>query len=239
MRPYEHTPLAAVQAWSAVARGTPLFESAVVYDHQTLDARMQMPGRHFEYIGQTNFPLVLIAYGDDEMLLRLEYSTERFSDAAIERMLAHLVNLLARLADGDATYVRDLDPVGAEERAALVGEEPIPTFTTRDATLHAAFARQVAATPEAIALSIDTASGREELSYAELDRRAEALAAHLRALGVGANQVVGLRVERSADVVIGILAILKAGGAYLPLDPVYPTERIAFMLAGRRACAWC
>ena len=70
---------------------------------------------------------------------------------------AHLVNLLARLAGGDATYVRDLDPVSAEERAVLVGDERIPTLTTRDATLHAGFARQVAATPEAIALSADTA----------------------------------------------------------------------------------
>jgi amino acid adenylation domain-containing protein len=68
------------------------------------------------------------------------------------------------------------------------------------------------------------------VSYAELDRRAEAVAAHLRALGVGANQAVGLRVQRSADIVIGMLAILKAGGAYLPMDPVYPTERVAFML---------
>jgi hypothetical protein len=168
LRPYEHTPLAAVQACSAVARGTPLFESMVVYDHKTLDALLQMPGRHFEYIGQTNFPLALLAYGDDEMLLRLEYSTERFSDAAIARMLAHLVNLLARLASGDATYVRDLDPVSAEEHAALVGNEAIPTFATRDATLHAGFARQVAASPEAIALSIDTAAGRQELSYAVL-----------------------------------------------------------------------
>ena len=142
LRPYEHTPLASVQAWSGVARGTPLFESVVVYDHQTFDAYMQMPGRHFDYTGQTNFPLALIAYGDDEMLLRLAYSTDRFSDAAIERMLAHLVNLLARLADGDATYVRDLDPVSAEERAVLVGDERIPTFATPDVTLHAGFARQ-------------------------------------------------------------------------------------------------
>lgn len=235
LRPYEHTPLASVQSCSGVTRGTPLFESAVVYDNQTLDARMQMPGRHFDYIGQTNFPLTLIAYGDDEMLLRLEYSTERFSDAAIARMLAHLVNVLTRLADRDATYVRDLDPVGAQERAALVGVEPIPSFATPDVTLHGGFARQVAATPEAIALSIDTASGRQEWSYAELDERAETLATHLRALGVGTNQVVGLRVERSPDVVIGILAILKAGGAYLPLDPVYPSERVAFMLQDAEA----
>jgi amino acid adenylation domain-containing protein len=232
LRPYEHAPLAAVQAWSGVARGTPLFESVVVYDHQTLDAYLQLPGRHFEYFGLTNFPLALRVYGSDgggEMLLRLEYSTERFSDAAITRMLAHLITLLAQLTDGNAEYVRDLDPLGAEH-AVLVGEGPVPSLVTRDVTLHAGFARQAAATPEAVALSGETACGRVELSYAELDRRAEAVAAHLRALGVGANQVVGLRVERSPDVVIGILAILKAGAAYLPLDPVYPTERVGFML---------
>ena len=111
-----------VQAWSGVTRGTTLFESAIVYDHQTLDQRMQMPGRHFNYIGQTNFPLALIAYGDDEMLLRLEYSTERFSDAAIERMLAHLVNVLA-VARGRTTRPTCAISIrsSAEERAALVG----------------------------------------------------------------------------------------------------------------------
>jgi len=233
LRPYEHTPLATVQACSGVARGTPLFDSLVVYDHQTLDARLQVPGRYFEYRGQTNFPLTLMAYGDDgngQMLLRLEYSTQRFSDAAITRMLAHFVELLTQLAGGTATHLRDLNPVSAAERAVLVGDGPIPTLTTRDATLHAGFARQAAATPQAIALSADTAAGRVELSYAELNRRAEALATHLRTLGVRTGQAVGLRVERSPDVVIGILAILKAGAAYLPLDPLYPTDRIAFML---------
>jgi amino acid adenylation domain-containing protein len=230
LRPYEHTPLAAVQACSAVERGAPLFESAIVYDHQTLDVRMQMPGRHFEYIGQTNFPLVLIAYGDDEVLLRLEYSTSRFSAAAMERMLKHLVSLLAQLAGEEATYLGDLDPVGASERAELVGVGPVECFSVADVSLGAGFARQVAATPGAVAVSADTEAGRVELTYRELDERAEQLAAHLLALGVTPGEVVGLRVHRGPEVVIGMLAILKAGAAYLPLDPVYPSDRIAFML---------
>jgi amino acid adenylation domain-containing protein len=236
LRPYQHTSLAAVHGWSGVARPAPLFESIVIYDHHSIDALLRMPGRHFDYIGQTAFPLALRAYGDDEMLVRLEYSTARFSDAAIARMLGHLVNLLERLAGGAATHVRDLDPVTAEERAELVGAEAIPEITHADRTLHAGFARQVAATPEAIAVSVDTDAGRLDLSYAELNRRADAVAARLRTLGVTANEAVGLRVERGADVVIGILAILKAGGAYLPLDPVYPTERVAYVLedAGAR-----
>jgi amino acid adenylation domain-containing protein len=234
LRPHEHTPLATVQAASAVTRGTALFDSIIVYDHHTIDARMQMPGRHFEYTGQTNYPLALMAYGDDgtgHMLLRLEYDTQRFSAAAITAMLAHFINLLTQLADGNATHLGDLSVLSAEERVALVGDCAIPTVPTRDVTLHAGFARQAAATPQAIALSAETPCGRVELSYAELDRRAEAVAAHLRSLGVNAGDVVGLRVHRSPDVVIGILAILKTGAAYLPLDPLYPTERVAFMLA--------
>ena len=88
MRPFEHAPLVKVQAWSSIARGKPLFESLVVYDHDSLDARLRALGgawetRQFEYIGQTNYPLAVIAYGDSEMLVRLEYSPQRFSDSTI------------------------------------------------------------------------------------------------------------------------------------------------------------
>src|SRR5205085_8700705 len=87
-------------------------------------------------------------------------------------------------------------------------------------------AKQAAATPDAGAL----VSGDQVLSYGELNRRANQLAHYLRALGVGPNVLVGLCVERSLDMVVGLLGILKAGGAYVPLDPTYPSERLSFML---------
>lgn len=235
LRPYEHTSLAAVHGCSSVARGTPLFESVVVYDHKTLDSFIDMPGRRFEYAGQTNFPLTLLAYGDDEMLLRLQYSTERFTDAAMARMLGHVVNLLSQLAGGTVTTVGDLDPLDAEERAALVGT-PATSVACRDRTLHGGFMRQAAATPDAVAVTAGTGTERVELTYGELDRRTSALASRLRELGVTDGDVVGLRVERTADVVVGMLGILKAGAAYLPLDPVHPPDRAAFMVqdAGAR-----
>lgn len=233
-RPYEHTPLAAVQTWSGVGRGTPVFESMVVFDYLSLDACLQLPGRHFEYIGQTNFPLALLVYGDDEMLMRLEYSAERFSEDATARMFAHLVTVLERLSDGDATHVRDLDPVSAEERAVLVGGSGV-VFETVDVTLQGGFARQVAATPEAVAVCIDTPGGCRSLTYAELDTHAEALARVLADRGVHTGTIVGVRLHRSPEVIIAILAILKTGAAYLPLDPVYPPERAAFMLTDAAA----
>ncbi|MET0231736.1 MAG: condensation domain-containing protein, partial [Rhodanobacteraceae bacterium] len=235
LRAYEHTPLAAVQGWSAVARGTALFESAVVYDHASLDARMRTGaedrGRRFEYIGQTSFPLTLIAYGDDQLLLRLEYSKRRFGDAAIERMLGHLAALLEGLADADGKRVCDLVMTSAAERARLVGGEPLLPCAPGNSTLHAGFEREVARDPAAIAVSFEDESGRVDLSYGELDRRATTFARHLLALGVRPGHLVGIRTERNANLVVAVLAILKAGAAYLPLDPVYPTERIAFMLS--------
>jgi amino acid adenylation domain-containing protein len=235
LRAFEHTPLVAVQSWSEVPRGTPLFESLVVYEHSTLDSQLRSLGgawqnRHFEYFGQTNYPLTVVAYGDEAMLLRLEYSRRRFSDAAIERMLGHLVTLLADLAHAKAAQLKDLTLLTASERAELVGTCGPARRYARGATLHERFEQQVARTPQAIALTGGSDEAREAISYAELNRRANVLAHQLRALGVGTDQLVGLRTERNAPVVIGILAILKAGGAYLPLDPVYPVERIAFML---------
>ena len=95
------------------------------------------------------------------------------------------------------------------------------------ATLPELFAAQVARTPEADAVVFED----ERLSYGELDARSSQLAHHLRGLGVGPEVVVGLCIERSLAMLVGLLGILKAGGAYLPLDPDYPPERLAFMLA--------
>ncbi len=236
MRPHEHAPLVKVQSWSTVARGKPLFESLVVYDHDSLDARLRALGgawetRHFEYIGQTNYPLAVIAYGDAEMLVRIEYSRQRFSDPSIARMLGHLITLLEGLANGAARQLKELSLLTAAERANLLADPDSMCTDPRRPALHELFEQQVERRPDAIALTAFGADEtRREFSYAELNRRANRVAHQLRALGVVPNQLVGLRTDRNAELVIGLLAILKAGGAYLPLDPVYPRERIAFML---------
>ena len=102
------------------------------------------------------------------------------------------------------------------------------------ASLPELFAAQAAATPDAIAAVYQD----RELSYAALDAHANRLAHHLRAQGVGAETVVGLLVDRSLEMVIGLLGILKAGAAYLPLDPSYPAERLSFMLSDAGCACW-
>ena len=113
------------------------------------------------------------------------------------------------------------------ERHTILREWNATARAIPGATLPELFAAQVARTPEADAVVFED----ERLSYGELDARSSQLAHHLRALGVGPEVVVGLCIERSLAMLVGLLGILKAGGAYLPLDPDYPPERLAFMLA--------
>src|SRR5258708_6559380 len=97
----------------------------------------------------------------------------------------------------------------------------------RDWCIHELFEEQAARRPQAVALTFED----RQLTYGELNRRANQLAHHLRALGVGPETLVGICIERSLEMAVGLLGILKAGGAYLPLDPEYPRERLAYMPA--------
>ncbi|HKF97326.1 MAG TPA: amino acid adenylation domain-containing protein, partial [Steroidobacteraceae bacterium] len=235
LREYEHTPLVKLQGWSAVPRGTPLFESLVVFENRTLDAQLRALGgawseRHFEYFGQTNYPLTVIAYGDEELLLRLEYSRRRFADDVVARMLGHLQVLLGGMATQPRVRLKDLPLLSeGEGREAISGWNAGVSYA-KGVCLHERFERQVERTPEAVALVYEG----QQLSYAELNRRANRLAHRLRELGVRSDQLVGLRTERSLEMVIGLVGILKSGGAYLPLDPAYPKERVGFMLEDSR-----
>ena len=138
--------------------------------------------------------------------------------------LEQLVDTLEKAPD---TAERDIDILGdVERRQLLVDWNATATHYPKDCLLHEMFEAQAARAPDAIAV----VCGEEALTYAELNARANQLAHYLCGLGVGAEAIVGLCVERSLEMIIGILGILKAGGAYLPLDPSYPGERLAYMI---------
>nr|BFE84455.1 hypothetical protein GCM10020093_070560 [Planobispora longispora] len=167
----------------------------------------------------------------DRLDLRLDYDTGRFDAGTAARLSAALIRLLEEMAaDPDRPVGRfDLLPATDRGRAALTGAvRPVP-----EETLATAFAAQVAASPGATALI----SGAEEVSYAELDRRAEDLARRLAARRIGAGQFVAVAVPRSIEMIVALLGVLKSGAAYVPLDVEYPADRLAFMLAdcGARA----
>src|SRR5688572_21771878 len=158
----------------------------------------------------------------------LNYSTDLFERGTIERMLGHLARVLEQVAaDADVRLSR-LSLTGPEERARVVvewkrTERPYP----RGVCIHELFDAQVRERTDAVTL----VWGEESLTYRELDARANQLAHHLVRLGVGPDARVGVLLERSAELIVAVLAVLKAGGAYVPLDPGYPPERLRLMLA--------
>ena len=155
----------------------------------------------------------------------LEYDADLFDPATAERLLGHWRTLAAGIAADPGARLSDLPLLGPAEADQLRSWAGGAAEYPRAATIHGLFAEQARRAPEAVALEI----GDERISYAELDARADRLAASLRGLGVGLETRVGLFAGRSIALVAGMLGILKAGGVYVPLDPAYPAERLAAM----------
>ncbi|MEV6869096.1 AMP-binding protein, partial [Streptosporangium subroseum] len=171
---------------------------------------------------------VALVEDGDRLAGVVEYSTDLFERSTVERMLGHLTALLEAVSADAGGRVSELSLLGAGERWELVSgwndtETPVPFLSG----VHELIAERVVEHPEAVAVM----SGETSLTYAQLEVRANRLAHHLRALGVGPETVVGLCLERGPDLVVALLAVWKAGGAYLPLDPDYPAERVAYMVA--------
>ncbi|HKP74488.1 MAG TPA: amino acid adenylation domain-containing protein, partial [Longimicrobiaceae bacterium] len=156
----------------------------------------------------------------------LEYAADLFDRGTAERIAGHFRALLGAAAADPAARLSALPILGADEHR-LVTEEWNATARDypREATIHALFAAQVRATPDAVAMVADG----ERVTYAELNARANRLARYLRRCNVGPEARVGLCLERGAELIVSILAVLKAGGAYLPLDPAYPLARTSQM----------
>jgi natural product biosynthesis luciferase-like monooxygenase protein len=164
---------------------------------------------------------------DGSVEVTAEFALDLFLPETIRRFLGHFRSVLEGMAANPKARLSELPLLTAEERAETLElwndtREAFP----ETACIHDLFEKQVALTPDAPALAFDDA----ELTYAELNARANRLARRLRALGIGPDRLVGICIERSLEMLIALLAVHKAGGAYVPLDPKYPKERIAYML---------
>ncbi len=237
-RQYEYAPLVQIQGWSAVPRGTALFESVVVYENYPVDNSLVAQSgsllfRHARAIERGNDPLIATFSLGSTLRIRLIYNCGRIDTATAERLLGHLRTLLEQIAGNPQRSTGELSILGAEERRQIVetwnaSERAFPT----DTAFAQLFEAQVERAPNATAVC----AGAERLSYAALNRRANRLARVLREHGVGPNVVVALLAERGADLLTAILAVFKAGGAYLPLDPNHPAQRYTQILDQSR-CA--
>jgi amino acid adenylation domain-containing protein/non-ribosomal peptide synthase protein (TIGR01720 family) len=177
---------------------------------------------------------VAITDAGDDLIGMVEYSSDLFKEGTIERLTGHYVNALKWIAEDVERPISELSLLSEEELEQILVEwnetaRPYPN----DRCVHELFDEQVENAPEAVALIYQD----QRLTYAELDARSSQLARYLRRFGVGPETLVGVCVDRSLEMVVGLLGILKAGGAYVPIDPAYPVERMAFMLDDARVKA--
>ncbi|SYX93220.1 Dimodular nonribosomal peptide synthase [Pseudomonas reidholzensis] len=209
----------------------PLFQ--VMYNHQTQSKgeRLGLPGLEVEELAwdsQTaKFDLTLDTFEHEQGIsAALTYATDLFDASTIERMARHWLNLLEGIVRQPEQRVADLPLLSQDEQNSILQDWNRTQASFPDArSIHQLIEAQVAAAPDAPALVF----AEQTLSYGELNRRANQLAHKLAELGVGPDVLVGIAMERSLEMVIGLLGILKAGGAYVPLDPEYPQDRLAYM----------
>ncbi|PYE42370.1 non-ribosomal peptide synthase protein (TIGR01720 family)/amino acid adenylation domain-containing protein, partial [Paenibacillus barcinonensis] len=156
-----------------------------------------------------------------------EFATALYKESTIRRLSAHFIHLLAAIVSRPNATIAELDLLTAAEKEEIVSAfNPAQPEVAPVATFHRLFEEQAGHTPEAEAVVYEN----DRLTYAELNVRANRLAATLRASAVGRESIVGILAERSVDLLVAVLAVWKAGGAYVPLDPDYPADRVRFML---------
>ncbi len=231
-RQFNYSSLVDIQRWSELPRGAPLFESLLVFENFPAISEDDLAGdlavRSEHSFECTNYPLNLAVLPGPGLALRAIYDCDRFDEATIARMLGHLQALLGGMLANPQQRLADLPMLGAAERLALVGA---PSVAAPAPGVLALFEEQAARSPDAVAVVFEQRS----LSFGELNERANQLAHYLRARGVGPEVRVGVCLERSLDLAVGLLAVLKAGGACVPLDPAEPFVRLAALFAAAGA----
>ncbi|NJC68037.1 non-ribosomal peptide synthase/polyketide synthase, partial [Planosporangium flavigriseum] len=234
-RRFDFVSLAQLQSWSAVPGGVNLFDSVVVFENYPIDDSAvtgeDLRVRDVRAVDTTNFAVSLCAYLADRLHFALAFDPRLFDAATVERLARHLVVLLTEIVENPDRAVLDLPLLTPVERDRVVVEWNDTDCEVPIGSVPALFAAQAARTPEAPAV----VCGGVEVSYAELGARANRLAHRLIGLGVRAEQVVGLLMNRSADLAVAELAILQAGGVYLPLDVHAPVDRLRLIRTEARA----
>ncbi|APJ11945.1 non-ribosomal peptide synthetase [Bacillus safensis] len=230
-RQYEYTSLTDIQGWSKIPRGISMFNTLYVFENypvqeQSFDNELLILG--FDGLEQTNYSLTLAVIPDEQLTLKLMYDLRYFEKETINHLYNHLVEVLKQITeDSPQKKLNELMYLTDRERNQLVVEwNQTNVEYPQDLLIQDLFESQVQENPDAIAVVYED----EEWSYKEVQEQANQLAHYLQKRGVGPESLVGLCVERSPKMIVGLLGILKAGGAYVPLDPAYPEKRLQYIL---------
>ena len=211
---------------------SPCSEASSCYENRRLNSYLRSQGgtwanRAFETYARTNYPLTLSAYLEERLSLRIVYDQSQFAGETIIRMGGHLSTLLADMVSDPHRPLSAYTMLTAAERETiLVGWNATGSPYPRERCLHELIEEQARKTPSAEAVEFE----RNRLSYGELDHRSGNVARALASFGVGPESLVGVCMEHSLEMMVGILGVLKAGGAYVPMNPADPAERLSFVM---------
>ncbi|MBZ9779960.1 amino acid adenylation domain-containing protein [Pseudomonas sp. REP124] len=246
LRHHAYLPIGKLKSMSKIAAERALFDSILVFENFPVTDALNQDADGLSFIapsndqqvdgithtqGRNHFPLSLIVVPGEQLNYLFSYDRKRFSDAEIAMLSAQLRAILLAMTAQPQCQVAELDWLSTEEQQQLLVKGSGTSLPVPEQCLHQRFEQQVAANPEQLAVR----DRQVALTYRELDQRANQLSQHLRAQGIGADNLVALALDRSADFVIALLATLKAGAAYLPLDLKQPAGRLADVLVDSRA----
>ncbi|HWN45673.1 MAG TPA: amino acid adenylation domain-containing protein, partial [Thermoanaerobaculia bacterium] len=212
----------------------PLFDVLFSYREGEIES-LRLPGLSVEQVdsgtGTAKFDLSLsVSRSEGRLRLRMEYATDLFDRATAERMAARLTTLFTALAEDPGRHLSELPILDEAERAQLASWDNAAYRGHPQGLLHGLFEDQARRTPEAVALVALRGEIPDVLTYSELEERSARLAGRLRAQGAGPEVGVAVCLERTADLVVTLLAVLRSGSFYVPLDPRYPKERLDFLI---------
>ncbi|MEO8488703.1 non-ribosomal peptide synthase/polyketide synthase [Pseudomonas sp.] len=231
VRDHEHASLADVQRWSGQG-GQPLFDSILVFENYPVDERLQEAGRDRLSFGDvssrdvTNFAMDLAIDLGDTLKIEFLYLRNRFTETATAQIRRSFETLLLALLNDAESNVGNLTMLAHTEQQVLLQRNLLNPVTTARAHLAQVIRQHALERPDAVAVVCDGT----ELSYGELDARANRLAHCLMAQGIGPEQFVGVALERSVDVIVAFYAVMKTGAAYVPLDIDYPQDRVQWIV---------
>ncbi|GFN29879.1 non-ribosomal peptide synthetase [Paenibacillus xylaniclasticus] len=227
-------PLSEVQGQSDL--GQNLIQNIWIYENYPIDEALNKlmygGGLGFTTVGisryeQTNYDFnIVVLPSAEELVVLCSYNENRYAAEEIERILGHFVHAVSQVIERPDIRVQEITLLSEAERRLLESFNTVELFP-QDKTIQQLFEEQVQRTPDSIAIVFE----EQRISYAELNAKANRLAHRLRDIGAVRDGRISLLADRSIEMVVGILAVLKAGSAYVPLDPEYPDERLAYMLA--------
>ncbi|HJT67992.1 MAG TPA: amino acid adenylation domain-containing protein, partial [Pyrinomonadaceae bacterium] len=232
LQEYEYCSLLDIHRWSEMPPGEPLFQSLLVFENLPVTARHKQGEDDLiiqgdrSYGSATGYPLTLIAAPGATLNLQLVYDRARFDAEFAGRMLLHLQTLLDGIVAAPDQNVIDVPLLTAAETSLLDQWNDTQSQYDKDFCVYQRIEHQTALQPNLIAVVTDD----EQLTYAQLNARANQLARYLRLQGAGPEKVLGVFLDRSVDMVVALLAIHKAGAAYVPFDPTFPEQRLAYMV---------